>query len=120
MVVDSSVWIEVLQNGPLKSKCLKAMQRATIRVPTLVLHEVYKKVKAKATEEAALEAVAGLSQYEVLDLSREVALLAADLCLQHSMAMADGMVLAHAECLGEELLTLDNDFAKIPRARILR
>lgn len=120
MVVDSSVWLEILQDGPLRTACQKALHKQIIRVPTLVLHEVYKKLKSRATEELALEAIASLSQYEVLDMSREVAILAGDVCLQHSMSMADGIVLAHAEFLSDTLLTLDNDFAKISRAQVLR
>lgn len=120
MIVDSSVWIEILQSGPLHNECHKAMARQSIRIPALVLHEVYKKVKSRNSEESALEAVASLSQFEILDLNREVALLAADLCLEYEISMADGIVLAHAQLLQDTLITLDNDFAQLPGARVIR
>lgn len=120
MVIDSSVWLEILNKGPLHSACQRALSRQLIRVPTLVLFEVFRKVKSRVSEEIALEVVASLSQYEVLDLNREVALLAADLCLRHSLGMADGIVLAHAEHLSDTLLTLDNDFVTISSAKIVR
>jgi predicted nucleic acid-binding protein len=96
------------------------MQKEALRVPTLVLMEVYRKIKSNASEDLALEAMAYLSRHEVLDMNREVALAAADLCLEHRLPMADGIVLAHAEILEDRLLTLDNDFSGIPRALILR
>lgn len=120
MIVDSSVWIEILKDGPLAGKCQKAMLKQKIQIPTLVLFEVYKKLKVQSSEDIALEAVAHLSQYEVQDLSREVAMLAADLSIQHNLAMADSLVLAHAELSGAPLLTLDNDFSAISIARVVR
>lgn len=120
MVVDSSVWLEILQGGPLAASCRKALARQTVRIPALVLHEVYKKLKSKATEELALETVASLSRYEILDMNRDIALLAADLCLEHEISMADGIVLAHAEILSDKLLTLDNDFSRIGGVQVLR
>ncbi len=120
MIVDSSVWIEIFQDGPLRAACEKAMVRQDIRVPTLVLHEVYKKIKSKASEEMALEVMAVLSQHEVLDLDRETAILAGDICLREQISMADGIVLAHAEHLGDQLLTLDNDFTKVASAKVIR
>lgn len=120
MVVDSSVWLEILMKGERAAKCLKALSNGPIRVPTLVLHEVYKKLCARAGESLALESVASLSQYEVLDLTREVALLAGDICLVEKLAMADGMVLAHARILGDRLLTLDNDFVTVQDAWVVR
>src|SRR2546422_184343 len=118
MVVDSSVWIEILCKGELEAKCHRAMQKQVIRVPTIVLFEIYKKLKSKASEDIALDAVATLSKYEVLDMTRKVSLQAADISLQHNMHMADSIVLAHADCLADTLLTLDNDFSGISRARV--
>lgn len=120
MVVDSSVWLEILMKGERATKCLKALHQETVRIPTLVLHEVYKKLRSRAGESLALEGIASLSQYEVLELTREVALLAGDICLDEKMAMADGMVLAHARILGDRLLTLDNDFADVAGAIVVR
>lgn len=120
MVVDSSIWIELFRAGPLKLSCEKALKNQEIRVPTIVLFEIYKKLKAKVAEDVALEAMSSLSQYQVLDLNREVAMLAGDLCLQHDMPMADGIVLAHALHLGDTLLTLDHDFSEIPGAKVIR
>ncbi len=120
MVVDSSVWIEILRDGPLAKKCNAAIHRQSIRVPTLVLHEVYKKLRQKISEDVALEAVAALSRYEILDLTRAVAIRAGDLAVQFKLGTADSIVLAHAEILGEPLITLDNDFVPIAIAEVIR
>ena len=120
MVVDSSVWIEILGGGPLGQRCQDLIDKATVRVSSLVVYEVYRKIKQRLGEESALEVVAALSCYEQLDLTREVAMLAADLSLAHKLPMADSLVLAHARHLNEDLVTLDNDFAGLPGTLIIR
>ncbi len=120
MVVDSSVFLEIIANGPLRAKCEKAISGRSVFVPTLVLFEVYRKLKSKLTEHDALDAVASLRQFKVLELTAEVALGAGDLSLEHKLAMADSFMLAHARQIGIQLLTLDNNFADIPGVIILR
>ncbi len=85
-----------------------------------MLFEVYRKIKDKVSEDLALEAVATLSQHQLIPLDREIALLAADLSLEHQLAMADSLVLASAHFFAEPLLTLDNDFADLPGAVVIR
>lgn len=120
LVVDSSVWIEIAFSGSLTDVCEKAMERAEIFVPTLVVFEVYRKMKSKIGESIALEVIGALSGYRSLELTREIALLAADLSLEHRLATADSIVLAHARVQDTTLLTLDNDFAGQTGVRVLR
>ncbi len=121
IVLDSSAWIEILSGGRHAKTCIKELKSANrIYVPTVVIFEVYRKIASSKSEDQALSAVALLSQHEVADLSREIALTAADLSLQNGLAMADSLVLAHAQQAEATLVTLDNDFAGISRARVLR
>ena len=120
MIVDSSVWLEILFDGKLASACVRELAKGRILIPSLVLFEVYKKTKLKTDESRALEAVGAISSHEILELTREVALLAADLSIEHRMGMADSIVLAHARHLGTRLITLDHDFAMIPDVSVLR
>jgi predicted nucleic acid-binding protein len=81
---------------------------------------VYKKIAVRHSEHQALSAIATLSQYEVLDLTREVSLTAADISIGEKVHMADSIVLAHARLAGATLLTLDNDFAGLTGALVIR
>lgn len=121
MVVDSSVWIEILSAGELQKACEAEIgSQRILRIPTLVIYEVYRKMKQLVSEEEALEVVAFLRGNEVLEMDGDVALAAADISLQRKLPMADSLVLAHAILCGDTLLTLDNDFADQPEAKILR
>jgi len=120
-IFDSSVWIEILGSGPLAKFCQKELHlHGKVIVPSLVLYEVYRKVATQISEDQGLSVVAMLSQYQVVDLTREVALLAADLSIQNRLGMADSMVLAHAQSIGAVLVTLDNDFVGVDGVKVIR
>ena len=104
----------------MAKKCQKEVSTAkTIVVPSLIIDEVYRKVKQSISDESGLSATAYISQFEVKPLTREVALLAADVSLQFKLGTADSLILAHAHELGAELITLDNDFRGLPSVRVL-
>lgn len=121
IVLDSSVWIEILSKGNLEKICLRELKKAKkVIVPTLVIFEIYRKIVKDVSEDQGLLAVALISQYEVFDLTKDVALTAADISLQHKLPMADSIVLACARQTSSKLITLDNDFAGIEGVKILR
>ena len=120
LLIDSSCWIEIFTDGPLAKDCQEELKTSkTILVPTLVLYEVYRKVKMAFSDEDGLAATAFLSQYDVCPLSREVAISAADLSVEYRLGTADSLILAHARANSATLLTLDNDFRDLPGVRLV-
>lgn len=120
LLIDSSCWIEILSTGVLAKKCEKELKSSrSIIVPTLVLYEVYRKIKSALSDEDGLTAIAYLSQFTVSPLTREIALLAADLSLEHKLGTADSLILAHAQETSATLITLDNDFRGLPDVKVL-
>lgn len=87
--------------------------------PTVVLYEVYKKLKRDKGEEAALAAVAQLTQTRIVPLDESAAISAADISLRYDVPMADAMVAGAANAYGAKVITLDTDFTKIPWAEVL-
>ncbi|WP_413943456.1 type II toxin-antitoxin system VapC family toxin [Bdellovibrio sp. HCB-162] len=120
MVVDSSVWIEIVCDGPLRKKCEEALKNTDPIVPTLVIYEIYRKLKKQTSEETSLEVVSALSKYKSMEINRDIALLAGDLSLEFDLGMADSMVLACARFSHAQLLTLDNDFASVTGVKVIR
>ena len=53
-----------------------------------------------------------------MDLTEELALVAADLSLAHGLAMADSMMLACAHLHDAELLTTDAGFTGLPGVKV--
>jgi predicted nucleic acid-binding protein len=121
VLLDSSVWVEILSKGPLLNKCISEHKKARhIIVPTLVLFEVYRKIASSTSEDKALSAVAHMSQHDVIDLTRDIALTAADISIENKLGMADSIILASARTFSAKLVTIDNDFAQFKDVRVLR
>ncbi|MBI5507419.1 MAG: type II toxin-antitoxin system VapC family toxin [Deltaproteobacteria bacterium] len=112
ILVDSSGWLEFFADGPLAAEYGRYLATSSnVVTPTVVLHEVYKVIKRERGEEDALIAAAQMSQTRLVALDDSIALTAADLGLEHKLAMADSIVYATAQSLGAELVTSDADFS---------
>jgi len=114
-VLDSSAWLAMMTDQPSASRFRRLKDEAeTILVPTIVLYEVYKIIARRASGEIAELAAMELQQREVIDLDQDLAIQAAELSLEHRLAMADAIVYATAQLKGATLVTGDADFADLP------
>ena len=121
ILVDSSGWIEYFTGGPLADQYESYLKDTTkIVTPTIVLYEVYKKIKRERGEETALLAAGHMSATDVTPLTESISLLAADLSLKHSLAMADAIVYATSRDQGTRLITSDADLKDLPDVVYLR
>ena len=85
-----------------------------VLTPTIVLYEVYKLVKRERSEEEALVAISAMQRTRIVPLSEVIALTAADLALEHGLAMADAIVYATARTENIQVVTSDADFEGLP------
>lgn len=115
VLLDSSGWIEFFTGGPLAERyAVYLTSRYQLITPTIVLYEVYKKIKRERGEETALLFAGRLSATQVVQLTESIALLAADLSLRHGLAMADAIVYATAKDQEAEVVTSDADLKDLP------
>ena len=119
IVIDSSGWIEFFADGLHAGEFANRLrQPAAVITPTVAMYEVYKWIKRERSEEEALDAVATMKKTTVVDLTEEVALTAADLSLEHGLAMADSMMLAFARENNAAFVTTDSGFEGIDGATV--
>jgi predicted nucleic acid-binding protein len=110
-LIDSSGWLEFFTDGPLAEKYASYLSELSqILTPTVVLYEVYKKIRRERGEEDALVAAAQLKKTQIVQLTDTIAMRAAELSLEHHLAMADAMVYATATLHSVLLVTSDSDF----------
>jgi predicted nucleic acid-binding protein len=83
---------------------------SSIVTPVIVIYEVYKRLKRELSEDDGVVAVSVMQRTQVVAIEQEIALTAADLSLEHGLAMADALVLATARKFDAELITSDRDF----------
>ncbi len=89
---------------------------SALATTTIILYEVYNKIKRKGTEEGALSAVSIITRTKIIPLTESIALLAADLSLKHSLPMADAIVYATALEHDYTVVTGDAHFKGLERA----
>lgn len=106
-VIDSSGWLEFFRDGPLADDYADHLKNlAEIVTPVIVLYEVYKIIKRDRSEEEAFNDV--------------LALTAADISLEHGIAMADSIVYATAILHHSTLITSDSDLGSLPHVIYLK
>mgnify|MGYP001581262066 CR=1 FL=1 len=120
IVVDSSGWIEFFTSGRHAAEYQKYLKDPhKVITPTIILYEVYKKIKREISEDAALGAVSAMNQTKVVPLTESISLLAADLSIKYALPMADAIVYASAlemDCL---VVTSDGHLKGLDKAVLI-
>jgi predicted nucleic acid-binding protein len=119
ILVDSSGWVEYFTDGALADEFAPYLENsAEVVTPTIVIFEVYRVIRRQRSEEVATAAVAQMQKTLVVDLDQFLALTAADVSIEHGLAMADAIVYATARIENVDLVTIDSDFEGLPGATV--
>jgi predicted nucleic acid-binding protein len=106
--------LEYFADGPNAKHFAPAVKIThELLVPTITLYEVFKVVLRESNENSALQAISALQKGLIADLTPKLAISAGKLSLQHSLPMADAIILATAQAHGATLWTQDNHFSGI-------
>lgn len=120
-LVDSSGWLEYFADGPNADFFAPVIAKTRrLLVPTVSLYEVFKRILQQSSENVALQAIAGMQQGLVVELTVPIALSAARLSLQHGFPLADSVILATAHTHGAILWTQDADFEGMDGVEFVR
>lgn len=110
-VVDSSGWLEFFGKGAHGEIYAPIIQdSANLLVPVICIYEVFKRVTQLRDGEEALQAAALMATGKVVEVTMEIALLAADLSIAHKLPMADSLILATTRLYEATLWTQDAHF----------
>lgn len=120
-VVDSSGWLEYFADGPNASRFEPPLRDVNdLVVPALSVYEVFKVLLRESGEDAALQGAAAMQRATVVDVTGTLAIAAAVLSLEHSLPMADSIILATAKAHEAMLWTQDRDFDGVPGVKYFR
>ena len=110
-VVDSSGWLEYFAGGKNASRFAAPLKDVdNLVVPAVSIYEVFKVLLRESGEEAALQGASAMQRGHVVDLTSQRSMAAATLSLQHSLPMADSIILAATREHEATLWTQDEDF----------
>ncbi|HEX2225384.1 MAG TPA: PIN domain-containing protein [Thermoanaerobaculia bacterium] len=118
ILLDSSVWIEHLSNGPrLTSSSALFSDPDRIVVSTVSLYEVGRYTLRTSGLDAMEEVVAHMRQCKVVPVDEHIALRAVFLAGRHGLHTADALIAATAESAAALLFTLDSHLLALPGSR---
>lgn len=110
-VVDSSGWIEYFTGGQNAGIFAPPIQNtAQLLIPTICIYEVFKRLLIEREEDSALLAVAFMAHGHEVELTRKIAIEAAQISRERKLAMADSIILATARLHKAILWTQDEHF----------
>ena len=110
VIVDSCGWLEWFTDGRLADKYQGYLaDQENLLVPAIILYEVYKILKREVGEEKALLAVGYMKNSPIIPLDETLALAAADIALQESLAMADAIIVATSLFRNCTVISSDSD-----------
>ncbi len=115
VIVDSCGWLEWFTDGKLADAYQKYLaDQDNLLVPAIIVYEVYKVLKREVGEEKALLAAGYMKNSPVTPLDETLALAAADIALQESLAMADAIIVATARAHKCTIISSDSDLKDLP------
>jgi predicted nucleic acid-binding protein len=114
-VVDSSGWIEYLLDSLRADLFAEAVeQREKLLVPVIALYEVHRILSLKLPAHAVASALDVMRLGRVLDLTDRRAIAAAEVAVQHRLAMADAVMYSLALEHKATFWTQDVDYRGLP------
>ena len=77
-IIDSSGWLEYFSDGPNAKYYLPPLNdTSSLIVPVITIYEVFKVVLRKTDENEALQGAAAMQKEKVVELTENIALIAA-------------------------------------------
>lgn len=114
-LVDSSGWIEYLQDTPRADLFALAIEdRQHLLVPTIALFEVHKVLSRSLPEDLVTQCLNVMRLGRVLDLTDKRAIAASLIASRHKLAMADAAMYALAREWDAAFWTQDVDYQGLP------
>jgi len=117
-LVDSSGWIEYLQDTPRADLFATAIEdRNHLLVPAIALFEVHRVLSRSLPADLVNRCLDVMRLGRVLDLTDARAVAASHIAAQHKLAMADAAMYAIALEFGASFWTQDVDYQGLPGVR---
>ncbi len=117
-LLDSSAWIECLDDGPNTQHFGPILMKSPgLVMPAIVITEVRKVVLKQRTLQEADAVTQAMSCCEIVSIDETIAAAAADLFITHKLPLADSLIYAVALAHNATVWTQDDDFKGLPQVR---
>ncbi len=122
-IIDSYGWIEYFSNGKLADEYAKYIEKSKPEnyfTPTIIIYEVYKKMRSMYSEEDSIKAIAHIESYTtIIDIDIKLAAKGAESSLDEKLPMADAIIRATANSMNAKIITSDKHFKGIENVMMI-
>jgi predicted nucleic acid-binding protein len=116
-IIDSFGWIEYFGDGKLSRRYAKYIENASsgsFFTPSIVIYEVFKKIRSEYEEDDAISAIMHIQNYStIIDIDTKLAIKGAETSIQERLPMADALIRATANELKAQIITSDPHFKEL-------
>jgi toxin FitB len=120
-LVDSSGWLEYFADGKNASFFAPAIENTKLLLVSSVnCYEVFKRIAEQRDENAAMQAIAVMQEGAVVDLTSDLAIVAAKIALDLKLPFADSVILATARMSQAVVWTQDSEFDGIAGVKYIK
>ena len=117
-IVDSSCWLEYFAGSKVGEEVAPVIENVEkLLVPSITIHEVFKKLLVELDEDNALLAAAHIKLGKVIELDSDLAIYAAWIGKEVGLARADSIIYATAKKHKAVLWTQDRHFKDLDKVR---
>ena len=86
---------------------------------SIVVYEVYKRIRSIQGEQSALEASAQLNRTKIIELTSQIAIEAAEISLNQNLGMSDSLIVATARSFNAQIITSDRYLKDFKEAKFI-
>ena len=120
-LVDTSGWLEYFFDGTNAAFFAPVIEDTeNLIVSVINEYEVYKKVLQISSRQKALRAITQMKLGNIISLSEEIALFAAEISIQYKIPMADSIIYATGKLNNANVWTQDVDFINLPCVKYIK
>ena len=116
-IIDSFGWIEFFGEGRLAGKYAKYIENCTPAkyfTPSLILYEVYKKIRNEYSEKDAVNAVMHIDSItSIVEIDTNTAVSGAELSIEERLPMADAIIRAVGNKYEAKIITSNKHFKNL-------
>lgn len=119
--LDSSAWLGYIIGNIPQSKKYIDSQEAILYTSIISIHEIFKRLKKLGKPEKEINSAIFFIENNsiIVNLNKEIAILAAVNCEKHRLHTIDSLIYSSAMHTDAQFLTADSDFKNAPKAIIL-
>ena len=119
-LVDSCGWLEYFVEGVHANFFASPLDDIDhLIIPSICIHEVFKKVLQEKGEDAALQIIAVMQRGNIVNLNSMLAVKSAKLRAQFKLPLADSIILATAKEYNATIWTQDDHFRKFKQVKFI-